>query len=201
MIRPYFLRFLFLLFFLGVARPVAASGKDAIVVHHTWSLWGTVPDITEWHQARGWRTVGYQKVITNAQPRYLDSLLGTKRPGWDGRVFNARMPETSVGAHTREGHMNTRSIGVCLVGNFDLGPPSRNQWTSLVTTCVTLCQRYRIDTSRIFYHRDWAIGRDGKPYKSCPGSLFPQRSVLRHTVGNQLRYLRQQNLRRQKHRR
>lgn len=61
----------------------------------------TVQDITRWHLARGFQTIGYHYVI------YLD---GSVHPG---------RPESVAGAHTK-GH-NSNSIGICYVGGMDKG--------------------------------------------------------------------------------
>jgi len=56
----------------------------------------TVQDITRWHRARGFRTIGYHKVIYR-----------------DGSVHDGR-PLAEVGAHC-SGH-NEKSIGICYIG-------------------------------------------------------------------------------------
>ena len=61
----------------------------------------TVQDITKWHLARGFQTIGYHYVI------YLD---GSVHPG---------RPESVAGAHAK-GH-NSNSIGICYVGGMDKG--------------------------------------------------------------------------------
>lgn len=55
-----------------------------------------VAEITEWHKARGWKTIGYHWIIDR-----------------DGQVARGR-PESTVGSHVA-GH-NTGSIGICLIG-------------------------------------------------------------------------------------
>ncbi|NDV93534.1 N-acetylmuramoyl-L-alanine amidase [Dysgonomonas sp. 521] len=59
----------------------------------------TVEDITRWHKARGFRTIGYHFVI------YLD---GTVHKGRD---------ISEIGAHVA-GH-NAGSIGICYIGGLD----------------------------------------------------------------------------------
>lgn len=61
-----------------------------------------ISTITEWHKAKGWKTVGYHFVI---QP--------------DGEVQYGR-PIDEVGAHVR-GH-NAESIGICLIGGDGSNP-------------------------------------------------------------------------------
>lgn len=58
----------------------------------------SVADITAWHKARGFTTIGYHKVV------HLDGSVS------DGR------PETTVGAHV-QGH-NTGTLGYVYVGGM-----------------------------------------------------------------------------------
>ena len=59
----------------------------------------TVADITKWHKARGFKTIGYHYVI-----------------GLNGELWKGRNVE-EIGAHC-EGQ-NTNSIGICYVGGID----------------------------------------------------------------------------------
>ena len=61
----------------------------------------TVADITAWHKARGFRTIGYHFVI------YLD-----------GSIHKGR-PIEEVGAHCKEGGHNRHSIGICYIGGAE----------------------------------------------------------------------------------
>ncbi|MDE6382601.1 MAG: N-acetylmuramoyl-L-alanine amidase [Muribaculaceae bacterium] len=75
---------------------------DKIIVHCSATPEGrevTVAQITEWHRARGFRTIGYHYLV-----------------GLDGSVSRGR-PEAEVGAHCTG--QNARSIGVCYVGGLD----------------------------------------------------------------------------------
>jgi len=74
---------------------------NEIIVHCSATPEGkdfTVADITRWHKARGFRTIGYHYVI------YRD---GSIHPG---------RPEEQVGAHCRENGHNRHSIGICYIG-------------------------------------------------------------------------------------
>ena len=61
--------------------------------------------IQQWHFARGWATVGYHFVVSPT-----------------GRVFLARPPDR-LGAHVL-GH-NIGTVGIALMGNFELERPSK----------------------------------------------------------------------------
>lgn len=75
---------------------------DKIIVHCTATPEGrhvTVADVTRWHRARGFRTIGYHYLIT------LDGTVHTGRP------------LAEIGAHC-SGH-NATSVGICYVGGCD----------------------------------------------------------------------------------
>lgn len=75
---------------------------EKIIVHCTATPSGrhvTVEQVTQWHKARGFRTIGYHYLV------YLD-----------GSVHHGR-PLEEVGAHCTG--QNARSIGVCYVGGID----------------------------------------------------------------------------------
>jgi hypothetical protein len=107
-----------------------------------------VEEITEWHQARGYRTIGYHLVIRRD---------GTVQPGRD---INIR------GAHVKG--YNTSNIGICLIGGVDDdGKPENNftneQWLTLWYVISELMRRYGIELENVKGHRDWPGVK-----KACP---------------------------------
>ena len=83
---------------------------------------------------------------------------------------------TEAGAHCKEGNMNRRGIGVCLIGNFDAVPPPTTQVERAVRLVSWLMAEFRIPRERIIGHRDAGLlaGADWRKgeYKSCPGAQF-----------------------------
>lgn len=119
----------------------------------------TVEDITRWHKARGFNTIGYHYVVYR-----------------DGTVHNGR-PVTLIGAHC-EGH-NADSIGVCYIGGLTAdGKKSKDTRTiqqkdALVLLLSKLKRQY--PNAVIKGHRDCSpdLNHDGKIepcewVKSCP---------------------------------
>lgn len=104
----------------------------------------TVADITAWHRARGFNTIGYHYVV----------LL-------DGTVAAGR-PESVIGAHCL-GH-NDRSIGVCYVGGLDAhGKPADTrtpQQRKALRDLVAELRR-RFPGATVHGHREFAA-------KACP---------------------------------
>lgn len=75
---------------------------DKILVHCTATPAGrhvTTEQVTQWHKARGFRTIGYHYLI------YIDGSVHCGRP------------ENEVGAHCTG--QNAHSIGICYVGGID----------------------------------------------------------------------------------
>lgn len=104
----------------------------------------SVADITRWHQARGWRTIGYHYVI------YRD---GTIHPG---------RPISEVGAHCK--NYNAHSIGICYIGGTTAtGQPkdtrTPEQTESLRRLVWELQQQFPDAT--VHGHREFAA-------KACP---------------------------------
>lgn len=134
---------------------------DTIVIHCS----ATPPsmdigaaEITKWHQAKGWETIGYHFVIRRD---------GTLEPG--------RLVQM-VGAHV-QGH-NATSIGICLVGGVGADADPENNFTAaqfsqLQQLLAQLLVSY--PGCRIVGHRDLSPDADGDGIieprewiKACP---------------------------------
>lgn len=131
-----------------------------IVIHHSaGNKKQTVEEIKAGHLKEGYSDIGYHKLV-----HYL------------GQVFAGR-DETEMGAQALE--MNSESIGVCCIGNYQLNPPSPEMYKSLVQVVATLCKRHKVPVENIIGHRDVAKIKN-KPYVAtlCPGDflykLIPQ---------------------------
>lgn len=121
-----------------------------IVVHCSATPEGrphTAVDITRWHKAQGYSTIGYHWVVR---------LDGTVEPGRD---------ELAIGSHVKG--FNSHSIGVVYVGGVDkvkLQPKdtrTKEQKAALLKLLKELKRRY--PKAVILGHRDFANVR-----KACP---------------------------------
>ena len=125
-----------------------------IILHHSLTKdsdtvsWGAIRD---YHLGLGWDDIGYHFGIEEVGD-YVETFLG-------------RLPDES-GAHCKEAGMNHKSIGICLVGNFDFAPPGEKIWEKAVELVSWLCEIYKIDPINVRAHRSYAS------YKTCPGRLF-----------------------------
>jgi hypothetical protein len=136
-----------------------------IVIHHSATAdsrtvsWDA---IRKYHmETNGWNDIGYHCGV---------ELVGDKY-----KVQFGRSP-TIPGAHCKELGFNNKSLGVCLVGDFDSASPSQELWQQTVTLTNVLMKTYGIPVEQVVGHRevgamagfDWQRGQ----YKSCPGKLF-----------------------------
>lgn len=138
-----------------------------IMIHHSLTedsntvSWGAIRryhmDVLKWHD------IGYHFGVEKIQSGQHTSF----------EVLKGRDLFTE-GAHCKEGHMNQRALGICVVGNFDLVTPDAAAIEKLMLLCGELMHLLHIPHERIVTHRDYA------PYKSCPGQLFPM--ALLHEV-------------------
>ena len=104
-------------------------------------------DITQWHKARGWRTIGYHYVVRR-----------------DGTVENGR-PIEQIGAHCV--NHNKYSIGICYEGGLDeQGKPCNTMTTEQETRLIDLFRNLKIlfPKAKIVGHRDLP----GTTPKECP---------------------------------
>ncbi len=123
-----------------------------VITHHALSLpHHTERDVDNWHRARwpGFVSrkgdhIGYHYIINT-----------------DGRLYQAREHDEE-GAHTLG--MNTSSIGVCFMGNFDIHYPSPAQIQTWDELYRKLQEQYPLIPTKP--HRAYAN-------KSCHGKLLP----------------------------
>ena len=130
---------------------------EAIVIHHS-----LTPDQgkLDWQAIRryhmdtlGWSDVGYQFCVEKVGSHW-EALIGR---GLD-----------KAGAHTKQQGMNRKSIGVCLVGDFDVQQPEEGMLLFAVKkVIVPMMKVFRIPLNAVYPHRKFAT------YKSCPGKAFP----------------------------
>ena len=128
---------------------------DHIILHHSLTKDGKEVNynaIKRYHvETLGWRDIGYHVIIED-QRGEVNALFG--------RMLN------ESGAHTKQRGMNNRSIGICMVGNFDIAEPSPQIWNLALRLCRSFMDIYGIANEKVQGHREYAS------YKSCPGNLF-----------------------------
>ena len=111
-----------------------------IIIHHSLtkdSRTVSWQPIRRYHLSLGWREIGYHYGIEMVNDRY-EILVG-------------RM-EGTTGAHTRGA--NEVSIGICLIGNYDIDPPNKQQWKTLLKLCANIYLRYNISIDNVKGHKE-----------------------------------------------
>ena len=126
---------------------------EYIVVHHSAASEDqTVKSIEDYHLSLGWEGVGYQYLIEK-----------------DGTIWKGR-PELYHGAHVAEEHINFKSTGICVIGNFDVKLPTKEQEEASKRLVASIVAHYSIPLNKIVSHR-YFLGIP--PYKSCYGKNLP----------------------------
>lgn len=130
-----------------------------IVIHHSATASGNAACFRALHRGVfGWDDIGYHFVIGN----------GTYSE--DGEVEKGR-PITVIGAHSRGN--NRDSIGICLVGNFEITKPTGKQLTSLGHLLKELTPHISLTEDCIKLHRNMKGNKT-----LCPGKNLPMSLVL-----------------------
>jgi len=139
--------------------PLYRSNKwKYIIIHHSATDEGNALDFNELHKRRGWEGIGYDFVIDNGTNGKIDGQIEAT-PRWI---------KQEDGAHCRASDMNSKGIGICLVGNFSKDRVSEKQMASLVYLADVLRKYYKIPQYRIVGH-----GQVRGARTECPGKYFP----------------------------
>lgn len=150
-----------------------------VIIHHSLTKDGLPADweaIRRYHcEVNGRFDIGYH--------------YGIERIG-NSLVLQVGRPESEPGAHCKELHMNSKSLGICVVGNFDLAPPDLEIMRFLADIVKRKIEEHGIPVNAVLGHRevgamagfDWRKGQ----YKSCPGKHFNM-DILRAMVSGELK--------------
>ena len=137
-----------------------------IIVHHSATENGGARRFDQSHRSKGMDELGYHFVIGN----------GTDTS--NGRIeVGSRWYKQKHGAHCRvnpndSNEYNEHGIGICLVGNFDHGPPNRSQMQRLIYLTKGLLAYTRLPASAVHFHSDFKS-------TNCPGRNFPYAAFKR----------------------
>lgn len=136
---------------------VQVNKPEYIIIHHSLTddnmLLSDFEAIRRYHmQVNGWRDIGYHWVLEKVNNKW---------------VWRAGRKETEDGAHCKEQGMNFKSVGICVVGNFDKDTPTDEIYELVAAKCKDIMSRWpAIKAENIRPHREYAT------YKSCPGTKF-----------------------------
>lgn len=142
-------------------RTVFSSRWKWIIIHHSLTKDQKVVDwsaIRKYHkETLGWTDIGYHMGIEE---------IWSPFPGYHYEILVGRQLN-ETGAHCKQRGKNRDALGICLIGNFDLAPPSKEQLEKLIKLVKALMEVFQIPKRNVKRHSDFAH------YKTCPGKKFP----------------------------
>ena len=157
-----------------LSRPPRVEGRldtplkrqwNYIVLHHSADEVGSAEAFDRYHRRHnGWLGVGYNFVIGNGHGAPDGLVQVTFR--WEKQI---------QGAHAGHDLYNQHGIGICMVGDFENGYPTRKQMEALVGLINFLQERCRIPTDQIVGHCHVRPGGT-----RCPGKHFPWYELFAH---------------------
>jgi hypothetical protein len=101
---------------------IKRNKTNRVIFHHSLSKTGNVERIRKWHLDRGWDDIGYHYVILR-----------------DGTIEHGRDIKYK-GAHAKGS--NSDSIGVCLIGDFRIQKPTKEQIMASAVIYHDFCRSY-----------------------------------------------------------
>lgn len=91
--------------------------------------------------------------------------FGIEQIGGDIVILRGRKP-TVKGAHCSAGGYNSKSLGVCVVGKYDIESPSDHVLAATVDLLTKICFVFGIQSNNVLAHSEV----DDK--KTCPGLMW-----------------------------
>ena len=143
-----------------------------IIIHHSATDVGSALKFHYAHKRRGFsKGLGYHFVIDNGSSDKPDGYIEVS-PRWI---------KQQNGAHCKASNMNSKGIGICLVGDFTGEYVSEKQLSSLVYLVNLLRKYYHIPLKNIMGH-----GQVPGAQTECPGKRFPWSRFFTHlrSMGN-----------------
>jgi LysM repeat protein len=129
-----------------------------IVIHHTATPNGNPRDIDHYHRQ--------QRNMQNGLAYHF--LIGNGDGMKDGEIaLGHRWTKQLDGGHLASEALNAKSIGICLVGNFDRTRPTAKQMASLHALSAYLLERCRLPPGAITTHQEI-----NTQHTRCPGRHF-----------------------------
>ena len=142
---------------LSKIRPHSSKWKR-IVIHHSATPVDDAMNMHRVHKARGMKNgLAYHFVISNGS-----------RKAYDGEIFiGDRWKGQLDGGHMKKLSDNKTSIGICLIGNFELRSPTSKQLNSLEGLCEYLMKKCGLNSNQVTTHK---IHHPN--HTVCPGKFF-----------------------------
>lgn len=149
------------------AQKVVPGKWRYIVVHHSATSMGSARGMELYH-----RNIRHME---NGLAYHF--VIGNGNGQGDGEItIGSRWRRQIKGGHLFSDRLNEISIGICLVGNFEMNRPTKKQLASLYALVNYLQDRCRTPADAVKTHRQI----NPRP-TSCPGRYFPTQSLLANT--------------------
>ena len=135
------------------------SGKwQHIIVHHSATPIDDAVNMHKVHLARGMKNgLAYHFVISNGSRKARDGEIYLSNR-WKGQLD---------GGHVKKQEWNRTSIGICLIGNFEIRPPTSKQLSALEGLCEYLMKRCNLQANDVTTHTLFH-----PKHTVCPGKHF-----------------------------
>jgi len=136
-----------------------------VVIHHSASPNASVKGMDHYHRV--------ERHMENGLAYHF--VIGNGRSMKDGEIaVGHRWTAQLDGGHLASEALNKKAIGICLVGNYDAGRPSKNQMESLRALVEYLLARCRLSADAVRTHQ-----QINPIYTRCPGRNFPAKEFLK----------------------
>ena len=136
-----------------------SAGKwQRIIIHHSATPIDDAVNMHKVHLARGMKNgLAYHFVISNGS-----------RKANDGEIYlSNRWKRQLDGGHVKKHSANKTSIGICLIGNFEVCPPTSKQLSALEGLCEYLMKRCNLGVNDVTTHTVFH-----PKHTVCPGKYF-----------------------------
>lgn len=148
------------------AIPVRAGRWKYIVIHHSATKSGTIKALDNYHRKK--------RRMENGLAYHF--VIGNGKGIPDGKIeIGNRWKRQIRGGHLASEAQNQVAIGICLIGNFESGYPSKEQMDSLYALVEYLRKRAGVPKDKILPHT-----RINRKPTACPGRHFPTKTFLRN---------------------
>jgi len=150
------------------AIPPKLNQWKRIIIHHSATPIDDALNMHKVHLARGMKNgLAYHFVISNGSRKAQDGEIYLSNR-WKGQL---------EGGHVKKQSWNQTSIGICLIGNFEIRPPTSKQLSALEGLCEYLMKRCHIGVSQVTTHTLF-----NPKHTVCPGKHFSLGGLRRRLV-------------------
>ena len=152
---------------LNSIRPKAGKWQR-IIIHHSATPIDDALNMHKVHLARGMKNgLAYHFVISNGSRKARDGEIYLSNR-WKGQLD---------GGHVKKHSANQTSIGICLIGNFEVRPPTSKQISALEGLCEYLMKRCNLRANDVTTHTIFH-----PKHTVCPGKHFSLSGLRRRLI-------------------